>query len=104
MNWRERIVNDPRARYSKLRVRNTKVSVSKVLASLAGGLSHKHILSLHRSLTEDDILACLAYAAELTGERIIDLRMVEQFPPALHEMVVELVRQLPRSDPTDDDE
>jgi uncharacterized protein (DUF433 family) len=41
-----------------------RIAVGDVLGWLAAGMSHKEILSDYPELTEEDILACLAYAAD----------------------------------------
>lgn len=63
MEWRERIVSDPQTLHGKVRVQGTRIPVSLVLDNLAAGLSHQEILGSYPSLTEEDIRACLAYAA-----------------------------------------
>jgi uncharacterized protein (DUF433 family) len=45
-------------------VRGLRITVGDVLGWLAAGLSHEQILSDYPELTEDDIRACLAYAAD----------------------------------------
>lgn len=92
MDWRGRIVNDPMALFGKLYVRGAGISVSTVLTDLAEGVSHQEILETYPSLTEDDIRACIAFAAELTSEREMDLRTLGECPPALQELVLEIVR------------
>lgn len=74
MEWHERIVSDPQILHGKVRVQGTRIPVSLVLDNLAAGLSHQEILASYPSLTEDDIRACLAYAAELASERVVDVR------------------------------
>ncbi len=74
MDLRERIVSDPETLHGKVRVKGTRIPVSVVLENLAVGLSHQEILGSYPSLTEEDIRACLAYAAELANERLVDLR------------------------------
>ena len=44
-----------------------------VLANLAAGTGEEEILAEYPSLTPEDIRATLAYAAEMTRERIVDL-------------------------------
>jgi uncharacterized protein (DUF433 family) len=41
-----------------------RIAVADVLGWLAAGMSHQEILSDYPELTEDDIRACLAYAAD----------------------------------------
>ena len=45
-------------------VRGLRITVYDVLSYLASGMSHAEILADFPSLTEADILACLAYAAD----------------------------------------
>jgi uncharacterized protein (DUF433 family) len=45
-------------------VRGMRIAVSDVLGWLAAGMSHEEILSDYPELTEEDIRACLAYAAD----------------------------------------
>lgn len=45
-------------------VRGMRISVADVLGWLAAGMSHEEILSDYPELTEEDIRACLAYAAD----------------------------------------
>jgi uncharacterized protein (DUF433 family) len=45
-------------------IRGMRISVGDVLGWLAAGMSHEEILSDYPELTEKDILACLAYAAD----------------------------------------
>jgi len=41
-----------------------RIAVADVLGWLAAGMSHEEILSDYPELTEEDIRACLAYAAD----------------------------------------
>jgi uncharacterized protein (DUF433 family) len=45
-------------------VRGSRIAVSDVLGWLASGMSHAEIISDYPELTEADIRACLAYAAD----------------------------------------
>ena len=45
-------------------VRGMRISVADVLGWLAAGMSHEQIISDYPELTEQDIHACLAYAAD----------------------------------------
>ena len=47
--------------------------VSVVLDNLAAGIDTKEILESYPSLTEDDVQASIAYAAELARERTVPL-------------------------------
>ncbi len=68
MDWRERISCDPNVCHGKACVKGTRIMVSIVLANLAAGLSHEEIFESYPRLTEDDIRACLGYAAKMAHE------------------------------------
>jgi uncharacterized protein (DUF433 family) len=52
-------------------VRGLRIRVTDVLQLLSHGASHQEILSDHPLLEGDDILACLAYAAEQADHVIV---------------------------------
>ena len=55
---------NPEVRFGKPCVRNTRISVYDVLTWLASGMTVKEILIDYPELSENDIQACLAYAAD----------------------------------------
>ena len=63
--WCSRIVSDPLVCHGKPCFAGTRVLVSIVLDNLADGESADAILASYPSLAPDDVLAALAYAAEL---------------------------------------
>ena len=60
----DRISVDPNIRFGKPCVRGTRITVGDVLGCLAGGMSEADLLADFPQLTQDDIRACLTYAAE----------------------------------------
>lgn len=64
MELLSRISIDPAIRFGKPCIRGTRISVGDVLGYLAGGMSEAAVLADFPQLTHDDILACLAFAAE----------------------------------------
>lgn len=60
----DRISVDPAVRFGKPCVRGTRLTVGEVLGHLAGGMSEAELLSSFPQLAHEDVLACLAYAAE----------------------------------------
>jgi uncharacterized protein (DUF433 family) len=64
MNYRQLITLEPGKRGGKPCIRGMRITVSDVLGWLAAGMTHQEILDDYSELTEDDIRACLAYAAD----------------------------------------
>jgi uncharacterized protein (DUF433 family) len=60
----ERITSNPAVRFGKPCVRGTRLTVGDVLGCLASGMSEAELLEDFPQLTHDDVLACLAYAAD----------------------------------------
>ena len=73
MNWQERISVDPAVCHGQACVKGTRIMVSVVLDNLAAGVETKEILSSYPSLTEEDVQAAIAYAADLARERTVPL-------------------------------
>jgi len=65
MDYRERITIDPDMRGGKPCIRGMRITVYDVLSYLASGMSHEEILSDFPDLEEEDILASLAFAADI---------------------------------------
>ncbi len=64
MNYREIITIEPDKRSGKPCIRGTRMTVTDVLEYLAGGMTHSQLLEEFPDLTGEDILACLAFAAD----------------------------------------
>ena len=64
MNYQRIITIEPGKRGGRPCVRGLRISVADVLGWLAAGMSNKDILADYPDLTEEDIRACLAYAAD----------------------------------------
>lgn len=65
MDWRERITVDSAVCHGRPCIKGTRIMVSTVLHNLADGQTLSEILASYPSLTNEDIQAALAYAAEL---------------------------------------
>ena len=68
MDWRERIVADPAVCHGKPTVKGTRVLVSVVLSHLAHGDRAETIMAEFPSLTEEDVRAVIAFAAEAAAD------------------------------------
>ncbi len=64
MNYQEIITIEPGKRGGQPCVRGMRITVDDVLGWLATGMSHHDIQHDFPELTEADILACLAFAAD----------------------------------------
>ena len=71
MDYRNIITIEPGRRSGKPGIRDTRITVGDVLGYLAAGMSQAEILEDFDQLTEADILACLAYAADRERRTII---------------------------------
>lgn len=64
MDYRKIITIEPGKRGGKPCIRGMRITVYDVLSYLASGMTIEQILEDFPCLTRDDILACLAYAAD----------------------------------------
>jgi uncharacterized protein (DUF433 family) len=67
----ERIATDPAICHGKPCIRGHRIWVSLIIDLLADGMTIEQILEQYPGLEPDDIRACMAYAAEMTRERIV---------------------------------
>ena len=67
----KRVSLDPNVCFGEAGIRGTRIWVSLVVDNLAEGVSYEELLAAYPQLTADDIRAALAYAAEMTRERVI---------------------------------
>lgn len=72
-NLLQRISIDPNVCFGKPCIRGTRIWVSLVLDLLASGETPETVLEEYAQLKPEDIQACLAYGAEMSRERYIDL-------------------------------
>jgi uncharacterized protein (DUF433 family) len=63
-NYNDIIKINPEKRFGKPCVRDTRISVYDVLGWLSAGMSYDSIIADFPELTREDILACLAFAAQ----------------------------------------
>jgi len=64
MDYQKLITIEPGKRGGRPTIRKMRIAVADVLGWLAAGMTHEEILSDYPELTEEDIRACLAYAAD----------------------------------------
>jgi len=64
MDYHKIITIEPDKRSGKPCISGTRMTVTDVLEYLAGGMMHEELLADFPDLTEEDIRACLAFAAD----------------------------------------
>jgi uncharacterized protein (DUF433 family) len=72
-DWMDRISIDPTICHGKPCIKGTRVWVSLIVDNLAAGSTEDEILEAYPSLATEDIRAALAYAAEMTRERYVEI-------------------------------
>lgn len=75
-DWRERISIDPNVCHGKPCIKGTRIMVWIIVDYLANGDTVEEVLAAYPSLTREDVQAALAYAAEMTRERVIPVEVV----------------------------
>ncbi len=70
-DYREYITMEPGKRSGKACIRGMRITVQDVLSYLAAGMSQEEIIDDFPELTKNDILACLAYAADTEKKYLI---------------------------------
>jgi uncharacterized protein (DUF433 family) len=69
----ERISINPNICFGKPCIRGTRIWVSLILDFLANGLSIDEVLAEYPQLTNEDIRAAIAYGAEMSRERYVEI-------------------------------
>ena len=76
MEWKERIIADPKVLVGKPVVRGTRLSVDFLLDLMAQGWTESEILRNYPGLTHQDIVACLEYAGDtVRSERVYEFQL-----------------------------
>ena len=73
MKWSDYITVDSQVCHGRACVKGTRIMVSVILDNLAEGLTAEQIVAEYPSLTPEAVRAAIAYAAELSHERILGL-------------------------------
>ena len=68
-----RISVDPNVCFGKPCIKGTRIWVSLILDFLADGMSFDEIIEDYPHLTIDDIRAAIAYGAEMSRERFVEV-------------------------------
>ena len=71
----DRISIDPKVCHGQACVRGTRIAVHQIVRMLANGDSVEDLLAEYPSLSREDIMACLDYAAELAEEQVTPIQV-----------------------------
>ena len=69
----QRISIDPNVCFGRPVIRGTRIWVSLIVDNLADGVEERELLTAYPQLQPEDIRAALAFAAEMTRERVIPI-------------------------------
>ena len=71
MNYRDRITANPKVMLGKPCINGTRLTVEMIIRNLSEGATIEWILEGYPHLTREDILAALAYAADVIDQEIL---------------------------------
>ena len=71
-----RITIDPKVCHGQACIKGTRIPVHQILRMLANGDTIEDLLQEYPSVTREDILACLDYAASLAEEQVTQLEVL----------------------------
>ena len=69
----DRISIDPAVCHGKPCIKGHRIWVTLILDFLASGISIEELLAEYPDLQREDILACIAYGAEMSRQRFVDV-------------------------------
>jgi len=70
----ERIAINPNVCHGQACVKGTRIPVHQIVRMMANGDTVQDLLAEYPSLSREDILACLDYAAELAEEQVTPIQ------------------------------
>lgn len=73
----DRISVDPNVCHGQACAKGTRIPVHQIVRMLANGDTVDDLLTEFPSLTRDDIMACLDYAAELAEEQVTPIQVAK---------------------------
>lgn len=71
VQWQDRIVIEPDLHHGDPCIKGTRIPVAMIVGSLADGMTSEEIQEAYPQLTDEDIQAALAYAAEVVRQDIL---------------------------------
>ncbi len=71
IRWQERVVVDADLHHGDPCIKGTRIPVAMIIGSLADGMSYGQIRQAYPQLSDEDISASLAYAADVLRQDIL---------------------------------
>lgn len=71
VRWQDRIVIAPDLHHGDPCIKGTRIPVSMIVGSLADGMTAQEVYAAYPQLLHEDVLAALAYAAEMIHQDTI---------------------------------
>ncbi len=71
VRWQNRIEVSPDLHHGDPCIKGTRIPVKTIIGSLADGMTIEDILAEYPQLTREDILAALAYAADMLHDDVL---------------------------------
>ena len=68
--WEDNIESNPNILYGKPVIKGTRIPVELLLEKMSNGQKFQEIIQNYPDLKEDDLFACMAYAASLLRNEI----------------------------------
>lgn len=69
--WQDRITIDPDLHHGDPCIKGTRIPVTTIVGSLADGMTFDEIRAAYPQISNEDIYAALAYAAEVMRQEIV---------------------------------
>ncbi len=71
MDYKERIVRNPKILGGKPVIKGTRIPVSLILERLSEGVSCEELLKMYPTLEREDIMAAIAYSADVIKKEVL---------------------------------
>ncbi len=71
MDWTQYISSDPAILYGKPAIKGARIGVDLILEKLSAGQNFADLLNAYPHIKEEQILACLAFAADKIKNEIV---------------------------------
>jgi uncharacterized protein (DUF433 family) len=71
VDWREHVTIDPELHHGDPCIKGTRIPVATIIGSLADGMTAEEVIETYPQLTETQIQAALAYAADIMRQDLL---------------------------------